>query len=109
MGPDGRSRGFGFINFQEHGAVRWVLQETHVMDGRKLAGDRHKTTSARPRDCLEWIRFTFRLFTNPPENSIARQVAVVGGTDGAGGALALRLPVVTRAPRDFDQVITPNE
>jgi len=48
MGPDGRSRGFGFINFQEHGAVRWVLQETHVMDGRKLAGYRHKT-----RHCAE--------------------------------------------------------
>jgi len=35
-GPDGRSRGFGFINFASQGAVQRVLAESHVVDGRRL-------------------------------------------------------------------------
>ena len=36
IGPEGRSRGFGFLNFASKEAVAKVLAETHVVDGRRL-------------------------------------------------------------------------
>ena len=35
-GPDGRSRGFGFVNFADKSAIAAVLEEEHVVDGRRL-------------------------------------------------------------------------
>jgi RNA recognition motif-containing protein len=36
--PDGRSRGYGFVNFEDPALVEQVMaQQDHVIDGRKVS------------------------------------------------------------------------
>ena len=46
-GPDGRSRGFGFVNFADKSAIAAVLEEEHVVDGKLKTLLVHRKGSTR--------------------------------------------------------------